>query len=205
MIAVRNHDRDALHEVLSPLRDYLLLIANEDLNSDLRAKLGASDVVQQTLALACQRMDQFRGSTPDELKAWLRQILHNCLHDWERHYLVGQRRSIHRERAGIDWRNQPPSIPDPSATPGTDAIAQEEARLLEQAMATLPDHVRRVLHLRNWEEKSFSEIGQVMGISDEAARKVWYRGIVKLEAILKLTLKAMDGSPAVTSHQTPKP
>ena len=45
----------------------------------LAPKLDASDLVQQTLLKAHAARDQFRGRTPEELAAWLRQILARTL------------------------------------------------------------------------------------------------------------------------------
>lgn len=200
--AVRTGDRAAMNSFIAPWREYLLLIANEDMQSRLQGKLGASDLVQQTMAAACERMDQFRGTSPAELKAWLRRILHNCMHDEERRFLVGRGRAVGRERPLGDAASQAAALRDPHITPQSDAVLQEEAEILERAMAQLPDHYRHVVRARNWEEKSFVEIGQELNMSPEAARKIWFRGIVKLEAALKPLLEPIDpGESAETTNE----
>src|SRR5258708_8770510 len=60
-------------------RDYLLLLVRLQLGSRLRAKMDASDVVQQAILQAHERRDQFRGRTDGEWMAWLRAILANAL------------------------------------------------------------------------------------------------------------------------------
>ena len=45
----------------------------------LRAKLDASDIVQQTILHAHERRAQFRGQTEAEWLGWLRAILANVL------------------------------------------------------------------------------------------------------------------------------
>ena len=45
----------------------------------LAARVDASDVVQETLARAHEKREQFRGTTEAERAAWLRQILANQL------------------------------------------------------------------------------------------------------------------------------
>ena len=60
---------------LERFRSYLLLLARTRLDPMVRAKVGASDVVQQTLFEAHRDLAQFRGRTVDEQAAWLRQIL----------------------------------------------------------------------------------------------------------------------------------
>jgi RNA polymerase sigma-70 factor (ECF subfamily) len=87
---------------LSPLsleshRDYLRLLARLQLDPRLRAKVDASDVVQQTLLQAHQTWDQFRGRSEGELGQWLRRILARTLSHAGRD-LRRARRDVARER-----------------------------------------------------------------------------------------------------------
>ncbi len=55
---------------------------------------------------------------------------------------------------------------------------------LQQALRQLsPDH-EAVIRLRNWERLSFAEIGQRLGRSEEAAKKLWARAITRLKEVL---------------------
>jgi hypothetical protein len=60
---------------LDPFRQYLLLLARLHLGDQARAKVDASDVVQETLLEAYRKRGQFRGASEAELAAWLRQML----------------------------------------------------------------------------------------------------------------------------------
>jgi RNA polymerase sigma-70 factor (ECF subfamily) len=60
-------------------RNYLLLLVRVQLGPRLRAKVDASDVVQQAILHAHERRAQFRGTTEGEWQAWLRAILANAL------------------------------------------------------------------------------------------------------------------------------
>ncbi len=59
--------------------DYLRLLARLHIDPRLRGRLDPSDVVQQTLLIAHEKMAQFRGKTHAELAAWLRAILASTL------------------------------------------------------------------------------------------------------------------------------
>ncbi len=63
-------DRD-----LERFRAYVLLLARVQLGPMVQAKVGASDVVQQTLFEAHRDLAQFHGRTVSEKVPWLRQIL----------------------------------------------------------------------------------------------------------------------------------
>ena len=62
---------------LERFRSYLRLLAGLHLDPRLQGKLDPSDVVQETLLKAHEKMDQYRGRTDAELVGWLRQILAN--------------------------------------------------------------------------------------------------------------------------------
>ena len=71
--------------------------------------------------------------------------------------------------------------PSPSVT----AMAAEQAAALEKALGQLPDDYREVLLLRYQGDLSFEEIGQRLGRSANAARKLWLRALRKLEQELE--------------------
>src|SRR4051794_17537175 len=66
---------------LEHYRDYLHLLSRVAVDGRLRALADSSDVVQQTLLRAQERIGQFRGTSEAELLAWLRAILARQLAD----------------------------------------------------------------------------------------------------------------------------
>src|SRR5437016_14458881 len=73
--AARAGDRAARDRLFAGCRDYLCLTARARVESWLRAKADASDLVQQTLLEAHRGFDQFHGATEAEFLGWLRRIL----------------------------------------------------------------------------------------------------------------------------------
>src|SRR5262245_52253809 len=88
--------------MLDGCRQYLLLVANEQLDPDLRDKLGPSDLVQETFLEAQQDFGRFHGHSEQELLAWLRRILLNNLADARRRYRGAGKRDVGREIALAD-------------------------------------------------------------------------------------------------------
>ncbi len=173
-------DKQAANILLVKYRDYLLAIANQELESAIRPKVAASDLVQQSMIAIQGSLEQFRGTTKGEFQAWIKQILSHDLIDVRRKYRGAQQRAVAREQRLDDSRLAQPVLPDNQFTPGTDAQVKEEAELLRQATKRLPEHYQRVLQLRNWEELSFDKIGGELDCSADAARKLWFRAVQRL-------------------------
>jgi hypothetical protein len=90
-------DQRALEQLLECYRNYLRLLSRTSLDNELGAKVGASDLVQETLIKAHARFDQFRGRTEKELVGWLRSILARHLVDLVRRFELNAGRRLARE------------------------------------------------------------------------------------------------------------
>ena len=179
----RAGDNNAVGELLTRFRNYLLLIANQDLDRSLKSKLGASDVVQESLMQAQQNFEQFRGESEAELKGWLKMILVNDIKSNRRQYTT-QKRNRELEVGASDSSAVLDAFIDPQLTPASEALKLERARALAAALERLPDDHRTVIELRNFEQLEFTEIGQRMNRSADAARKLWARAVESLLAEL---------------------
>jgi RNA polymerase sigma-70 factor (ECF subfamily) len=182
--AAQAGSREASGQLFEQFRPYLLLIANQDLGAQTQGKVGASDVVQDAMLSAQRTIDDFRGQTAEELRGWLRRILLNDVLQTRRRYRETDKRQISREvtfdnRPGLDRASADP--PCPQMTPSAWVMAQEEAETLRRAMSQMPPEHQQVLHLRNWQDLPFAEIGTQMNRSSEAARKLWSRAVVQLQ------------------------
>jgi RNA polymerase sigma-70 factor (ECF subfamily) len=180
---------EALGQALETCRRYLLLVAERELSPALRAKGGASDLVQQTFLEAQRDFAHFQGQTEAELLAWLRQLLLHNVSKLARRYHT-QKRGVAREvdLAAAGSSAAPVGrLPADTASPSGEAIRREQDQALEQALARLPADYRRVIALRYQEERSFEEIGSLMQRSADAARKLWARAVERLQQELDVT------------------
>jgi RNA polymerase sigma-70 factor (ECF subfamily) len=175
---------DALGQALEACRGYLLLIAQQELDADLRAKGGASDLVQETFLKAHRHFGRFHGSTEEELLAWLRRLLLNNLADFRRLYRATDKRRASREvalEAGDSSAERGAVLAADEPSPSKAVMGAERAAALQQVIDTLPEDYRRVLQLRHQEEQSFEEIGRRLHRSANAARKLWARAVERLQ------------------------
>ena len=179
----RSGDPDAVGKLLANYRNYLLLIANQDLDLNLRSKLGASDVVQESMMMAQQNINQFRGNTEKEFLGWLRTILVNDMHNQRRQFKT-QKRDTGLEVNIQEQSSVKNRLIDGLSTPSTDAIQKERAKILADALDQLTEDHRQVIELRNFEQMDFEAIGQQMNRTAGAARKLWARAVEALQTNL---------------------
>jgi RNA polymerase sigma-70 factor (ECF subfamily) len=188
LAAARAGSREALGQLLEAARQYLLSIARQEFDPDLRAKNSPSDVVQETFVEAQRDFGQFRGDTEAELLAWLRQLLLHRVGKLRRRYRDTQKRRLAREVAlgGDDSTDGPAgglaaNVPSPSGQ----AMEHEQDQALRAALERLPHDYQQVITLRYQEQLPFEEIGRMLRRSPDAARKLWARAVERLQEELE--------------------
>jgi RNA polymerase sigma-70 factor, ECF subfamily len=182
--AARAGSREALGKVLEATRQYLLSIARQEFDPDLRAKNSPSDVVQETFVEAQLAFGQFQGETEAELLAWLRQLLLHRVGKLRRRYRDTQKRRLTREVAlGGDDSSVGPAgaLAADMPSPSGQAMEHEQDQALQAALGRLPEDYRRVITLRYEQQLPFEEIGRLLQRSPDAARKLWARAVERLQ------------------------
>ena len=135
--------------LLELFRNYLRLIAQTQINAKLKTRIDPSDVVQETFLDAHRDFGAFRGQTEAELIAWLRKILAcNICDQAKRHGAM--RRDIQREQS-LEAAMDQSSVQLANAlgghisTPSRQAAKREQAVMVADAIANLPDEYRYVI------------------------------------------------------------
>jgi RNA polymerase sigma-70 factor (ECF subfamily) len=185
LLEARDGSQSALGKAFEAGRKYLLTIANEALDDRLRAKVGASDLVQDTYVEAQRSFGQFRGNNEKEFYGWLGGILDHRLANCVRHYCQTQQRLIDRELSGEAWEQALGRVSDGGLTPGAALAEQEDQRRARMALQRLEEPWRSALIERTWQGAAFAEIGARRNCSADAARKLWARAVDKLGRILQ--------------------
>jgi RNA polymerase sigma-70 factor (ECF subfamily) len=177
---------------LEPYRAYLRLIACLQLDPRLGGKLDPSDLVQQTFVNALQGLEQFRGQSDVELRAWLRQILTrtlaNAVRDFQRH-----KRDFFRERslaASVEassgrleaW------LADPHSSPDQQAERNEQLVRLSAALEQLPKDQGEAVVLHHLRGLTVDAVAAHLGRTAGAVAGLIKRGMKQLRLALQAPL-----------------
>jgi RNA polymerase sigma-70 factor, ECF subfamily len=164
---------------LSHYGDFLRLLARTTLDARLRSVLDPADVVQETLLKAHAKLHQFRGSTPGELRAWLRAIMANELAFAARKHL-GRSKALEESFQAMldksssrleDW------LADHNPEPSDQALREERLLLMMRAVEELPHSQRLAIELRYLQGYSPNEVSKCMKRSKASAAGLLRRAL----------------------------
>lgn len=158
-------------------RPMLLLIASKLIGRDLQAKLGASDLVQQTMLEAIQSAHTLRCREPRQIDRWLKALLVNNIKDAAKFFRDRLKRSVSREQRLILAGNLESHFCEPSEPSGND----EQIQQLHHALQTIPAAHRQVLIWRFLEQLSYVQIGKLTGRSEDSVRMMINRSLTRLK------------------------
>lgn len=174
-------DRERLLFRFNEMRELLIVLANEKISREIRAKVGASDIVQQTMLEAYQHVDNFRPQDDRHILNWLSKILLNNVRDISKSFRKVKKRSIGREKRLRSDGN----IPDRMLR-AEPLELDEEIELLDRALSCLPCAHQQILKWRYHEQKSFAEIAHLVGRTEDAVRMLVKRAIHRLARAMKI-------------------
>jgi RNA polymerase sigma-70 factor (ECF subfamily) len=183
---IRDGDRDAFEKLFARHRPYLRQVVSLRLDPKLRARVDASDVVQETHLEAVRRLPDYLERRPMPFRLWLRKTAHERLLMIERHHVDAQRRAVGREvalpdRSSLQLFGQ---LLAAGSTPSQQLSRAELARRVRQAVARLADIDKEILLMRNLEGLSNHEVAQVLEIAPAAASQRYGRALLRLRKLL---------------------
>lgn len=137
----------------------------------------AEDVAQTVFLRAFERFDVI-GSSP-EAAGWLKTVTRNaCLNHLSRYRA---RWRFFSELEQPDGRAFEPAVEQARAPEAYCAIRHEE---LEEALRKLPDHQRVPLVLFHFEDASYQDIAQMLGVTVGKVKTDIHRGRMALRKVL---------------------
>lgn len=186
----RDGDQGAVRWLIDRYRDRLRRMVDLRLDDRLASRLDASDVVQEALMDAIQRLEPYLRERPLPFYAWLHRLASERLAQAHRYHLRTLRRQAGRELAvGGDWTG--PSawrLVDALAASGTSPsgrlIREEGREAIWQALGELSGQDREILVMRYLDQLAFAEIAALLGISDGAARLRHFRALQRIGPLI---------------------
>jgi RNA polymerase sigma-70 factor (ECF subfamily) len=118
-----------------------------------RDRAAAEDLVQETYMKALRGFSSFQPGT--NFRAWIYRILRNT-------FLTSQARLD--APLSLDDRDEPVPEPAELRTPESILLLSAEHEQVRRALESLPVPAREIILLSDFEEMSYSEIGQALGI-----------------------------------------
>jgi RNA polymerase sigma-70 factor (ECF subfamily) len=130
----------------------------------------AADLTQETFYRAFRAFDRFRGDS--QPYTWLYRIAVNLAHDHLEKRNRIRRREIEMASLETDEQGEPTGWEpvDPGASPEQILLEQELTDLVRKLIQQMPPDYREIILLREYEELSYEEIAEVLGITLEAVR-----------------------------------
>jgi RNA polymerase sigma-70 factor (ECF subfamily) len=176
LIGVRNGDARALSEFFEHCFDRVFSLAARLLGD----RTVAEDITQEVF-LKVHRAASSLDPDRDPL-SWVTAITYNACRDHWR----SMRHRVTRESVSIDGdptgQGGPPAAgPDPEAA----VLRRERERLVQQALTRLPEDLRAVVVLRDFQGMRHEEIAELVGASHTAVRKRYSRALTRLAKELK--------------------
>ncbi|MFO0952620.1 MAG: sigma-70 family RNA polymerase sigma factor [Isosphaeraceae bacterium] len=188
---LRGGGRAALAALFDRHRERLRRMVELRIDARLRARIDASDVLQEAFLDLARDLDAYLADPALPPWLWFRVHVGRRLTDLHRKHLGARMRD-----AGMEVSLYREPLPEASSaalasmllgrlTSPTQA-AQRAERLLrvQEALNSLDPVDREVLALRHFEQLDRAETAEALGISPEAAAKRYFRALKRLKDVL---------------------
>jgi RNA polymerase sigma-70 factor (ECF subfamily) len=184
-------DESARQRLLDRHRRRLRRMVALRLDRRLAPRLDPSDVVQEALADAAGKLDDYLRDRPLPFYPWLHRLAAERLTQAHRYHLKAQARAVGREHRGEF------GLPDGSvaqladrlaaraSSPSQQLLRDELRQGLREALARLAPNDREVLVMYYLEGLAFAEIAAVLGIKEGAAKVRHFRALERIRKLIE--------------------
>ncbi|HZW34350.1 MAG TPA: sigma-70 family RNA polymerase sigma factor [Isosphaeraceae bacterium] len=188
--AVRGDER-ARHQLLDRHRGQLRRMVALRLDRRLAPRLDPSDIVQEALADAAGKLDDYLRDPPLPFYPWLHRLAAERLVQAHRRHLKAQARTVGREHPG----GLP--LPDESAlqlaerlvasgtSPSRRLLRDELRQQVRAALMRLAPNDREVLVMCYLEGLAFAAIAAILGITENAAKVRHFRALERIRKLME--------------------
>jgi RNA polymerase sigma-70 factor (ECF subfamily) len=183
---VRSGNPEAFEQLFARHRPELRQFIELRLDPRMRARVDASDVVQETHLEVFSRLADFLQRRPMPFRLWLRKTAYERLLKIRRHHVEVAGRTVRREVVLPDHSSfqLAQQFLAPGSTPSQHLDKREVLRCVRQALARLSEPDREILVMRNVEGLSNQEAAQILGIEPATASQRLGRALLRLRKLL---------------------
>jgi RNA polymerase sigma-70 factor (ECF subfamily) len=194
-----NGDGGAVRRLFERPRDRLRRVVAARLDRRVAARLDPSDVVQEALGEANEKLPGFLRDRPVPFYSWLRRLALHRLNWAHRFHLGSGKRTVAREvslEAGRSNDASAPTVrlPGTGTSPSDEAVRDEECERVRAVLARMEGPDRTILALRYVERLSLAEIGDRLGIGPSAVKMRHVRALKRFRTLLEETAEEEAGS-----------
>src|SRR3954447_5186714 len=187
----RKGEPGAVDHLLREFREPLRRVIDLRLDPAIARPVDASDIVQDVLIEANQRLTEYLKHPDMPFHLWLRHLAQDRIIDTHRRHRLAQRRSVDREQpiARPAWADESSAslvahLIDTERTPTSEAIQHELQRRLADAVNQLSDDDREIILMRHHEALSNQEVARMLELTEAAASMRYLRALRRLRAVL---------------------
>jgi RNA polymerase sigma-70 factor (ECF subfamily) len=184
-------DQAAWNDLLARHRDRLRRMVALRLDRRLQGRVDASDIIQEAMLEASNRLAEYRQDPAMPFFLWLRYLTGQRLLEQHRRHLGAQGRDAGREISL--YRGAMPNTTTAAlaaqllgrkTSPSQAAQRAERKIRLQEALNSMESVDREILALRHFEHLSNGEAAQVLGLDKSATSKRYARALIRLKDIL---------------------
>ncbi len=188
---VERGEKTAVNRLMERHRAALRRLIQVRLDRQIARRVDASDVVQDVLLEANERLKNYLADPKMPFHLWLRHLAKDRIIDMHRRHRGAQRRSLDRERSlaapqfadqsSFDLASQ---LAASELTPAAASIRNELQSRFLRALEQLDEDDREILLMRHFEQLGNAEAAAALDMSPAAAGMRHLRALRKLRTIL---------------------
>lgn len=173
--------------LVSQQRDRLRRMVAFRMDERLQGRIDPSDVIQEALIEAWQRLPEYVNEPKVPLFVWLRTLTLQRMGMLRRTHLERSKRTVNRE---VDLQQDDCSsamaiaLVDSAISPSSVVQRQEMLGHIQERLTGMDPIDREVLALRHFEQLGNAEVASVLGISEPAASLRYSRALRRLRDII---------------------
>lgn len=177
---LRETGEEGLTKLFEQNRESLRQMVSRRIQGRLAARFDASDVIQESFMRAKQHLAKYLESPTIHPNVWLRITCRQLLAEYARKQLRGRRSPVVEVHA-IGDQCVVDMLSDSVDSVGTQLAREELYSKVSEVITELSQVDREIIEMRHREDMTFEQIGSMLEVKMETAKKRYYRALEKVK------------------------